>query len=1155
MDINKHEQVFFDPHDKRKKRVRNFAAAAAVVAAAAITFFVLSLLGISLAPSLTKQSAHLKKITLPVPPDRQKRLNRFILRNSKITLWQEIDKNYKPGIPVKLPVSPKEKVVAAFYAPWQETGLHSFRANASKLTHIIPAWLKLNSDGKSINYNDFNPTLTPHNNDAIQIARKNNLRIVPLISNGEGDSFDPVRIHKLLISQSSQDKFVKDILAWIDINKFAGLNVDFENINIHDYDRYIKFLGKLSAAFKKKNLSLSVDVQVVEKGFPYKQISEQCDFVVLMTYDEHDDLGEAGPIASAGWFYESLKKAVEETGSEKLVAGIGNYAYDWSEKSKIAESITYQDAIIRAHDNHPDEKEQNVIRFDSYYMNSDFEYQDDYDINHRVWLLDAVSAYNEMLMVRNMGIRGGAMWALGFEDPSLWNFFGKKSFSSFPAPAVINKIGFPFEIDFEGEGEILSVHSLPEKGERTTEADSKTGLITSAKYKKFPAAYLIKREGFKPKKLVLTFDDGPSDDYTPQILDILKYYNVKAAFFVIGESAEQYPDIIRRMYAEGHEIGSHSFTHPNMGAISQRRAELELNSTQRAIQSITGYSTLLFRPPYNADAEPVSSEEIKPVITASRLGYMTIGEIVDPQDWNLYNLMPNGTIVKRNAAEIVDSVLVQLQTLKGNVILLHDGGGDRSMTIEALKILIPKLRSMGYEFCSISDLMNKPRNAVMPPVNKNDTFLVGVDKWIFESVFTFESFLSVAFTLAIILGIFRVLFVVTLVVIKHFRKNKILGEFKPFVSVLIAAYNEKNVITKTIGSILNSDYKDLEIIVVDDGSTDGTAEEVKNKYSDNPKVKVIVQQNGGKSTALNNAILYAKGEILFNIDADTQIVKNTISLIVRHFSNEKIGAVAGNIKVGNRRNILTKWQAIEYITSQNLDRDAYSLLNSITVVPGAVGAWRKKAVVEAGGYIPDTLAEDMDLTWRLRQNGWLLDTENEALAFTEAPDDFNSFFKQRFRWSFGTLQCLWKHKKVLLKHGWFGWLALPMLWIFQIGFQTIAPLVDLQLLYSVYQFVQALLTQGMYTQDWRPLPQTVEYIQHIGLFYLLFFVVDLIGALIAFIRDHEKLSLLWLLFWQRFVYRQLIYAVIWKSIITAVKGRKQGWGKINRKGTVELGNE
>ncbi|HWD40448.1 MAG TPA: glycosyltransferase family 2 protein, partial [Fimbriimonas sp.] len=285
--------------------------------------------------------------------------------------------------------------------------------------------------------------------------------------------------------------------------------------------------------------------------------------------------------------------------------------------------------------------------------------------------------------------------------------------------------------------------------------------------------------------------------------------------------------------------------------------------------------------------------------------------------------------------------------------------------------------------------------------------------------------------------------------------------------------------------------------------------------------------------------------------ADTQLDPAAIRLLVKHFVDEKVGAVAGNVRVGNEVNVITYWQSLEYTTSQNLDRRAYALLNAITVVPGAIGAWRKSAVQEVGGYVNDTLAEDMDLTWRLRRKGYRLANEAQAYAYTEAPQTFGAFFRQRFRWAYGTLQCLYKHRGAVFHYGWFGWLALPALWIFQIGFQALAPLIDVEVIISLVHYLLALSNASGENGQLALASETQTMLQ-VGFLYALFFVVELVAAIIATRLERQRFSLLLWLFLQRFAYRQIMYGVIYRSLVRAITGGRAGWGKLDRKGTVRI---
>ncbi|HSI15290.1 MAG TPA: glycosyltransferase, partial [Chthoniobacter sp.] len=561
---------------------------------------------------------------------------------------------------------------------------------------------------------------------------------------------------------------------------------------------------------------------------------------------------------------------------------------------------------------------------------------------------------------------------------------------------------------------------------------------------------------------------------------------------------------------------------------------------------------LWFRAPYLADAEPTRAEEVRPLVIATQLGYLTVGELIDPQDWALWRTDGAGNKIRRTGEELSRSILEQIGTVKGNTVLLHDAGGDRSATIDALHRVVPELRNRGYRFVLISELAGITRDQAMPALTRHEVVINRINGVMFGTIFAFLKFLGIAFVVAIALGIVRVIFITTLALIVHFRgrRSAAAPDYQPLVSVIVPAYNEGAVVNRTIQSVLANDYTNLEILFVDDGSKDGTADVVEKEFAGHPKVRIIRQENGGKAAALNNGISLSTGEIVVGLDADTQFATDTISSMVRHFVDPRVAAVAGNVKVGNVINILTRWQAVEYITSQNVDRLAYSLLNAVTVVPGAVGAWRRKALEDVGGYVTDTLAEDMDLTWRLRRQNWKIETESRALAFTEAPATVGAFFKQRFRWSYGTLQCLWKHRSALFRHGWFGWLGLPTMWLFQICFQVLAPIVDLQILYAICAFVSSWIGQHFLGANDVGSADLLPLLLQTLAFYALFYVFELAGAAVAIWIEGERWSLLRGLFLQRFFYRQLMYAVLWKAVIKAVVGSRMAWGKLKREGTV-----
>jgi len=360
------------------------------------------------------------------------------------------------------------------------------------------------------------------------------------------------------------------------------------------------------------------------------------------------------------------------------------------------------------------------------------------------------------------------------------------------------------------------------------------------------------------------------------------------------------------------------------------------------------------------------------------------------------------------------------------------------------------------------------------------------------------------------------------------RLRRIDPGFQPPVSVIIAAHNEEKVIVATVEAILRNGYPDLEIIVVDDGSSDATRALLERAFAWTERVRIYGQVKSGKSAALNLAIARTEHEILVAVDADTVLRPGTIRRLVGHFADPRVGAVSGNARVGNRGSWITRFQSIEYICAFNLDRRALDLLNAITVVPGAIGAWRKGLIRQVGGFGRDTLAEDTDLTLAIRRLGCRVRYEDAAVAYTEVPDTTRGLAAQRFRWLFGTLQAVWKHRDALLrpKYGTLGLVALPSIWLFQLTWAALAPVADVAVLV------------GAFAGNW---PIVLSY-------YAAFFGLELGTALLAYGLEQERPSDLVLLFFQRVYYRHLLHYVLVKSALHAIRGQVVGWRKLEHRG-------
>jgi cellulose synthase/poly-beta-1,6-N-acetylglucosamine synthase-like glycosyltransferase/peptidoglycan/xylan/chitin deacetylase (PgdA/CDA1 family)/spore germination protein YaaH len=1015
-----------------------------------------------------------------------------------------------------------------FYVNWDDTSYASLKRNIDKLDWFAPEWIRL-KDGDDPLVRDFDQKAL----DLIH-QEKPNMPILPLVQNYVNEQFNSEILAREVATPESRQKLINALVKTVEDNKFAGLTVDLEEVPRSSQNNLYQFMKELHATFQTHNWIIAQAVPFDNPDWDYKAYAQMTDYMMLMAYDEHWATGQPGAIASQDWFEKILAKRMKELDPKKTIICIGNYGYDWSDKSKEAEDISFQEAVLSARDS------EATIKFDPATKNPYFSFDEDDGSHHTVWFLDGVTAYNEIKASEKYQPFGIALWRLGSEDPSLWDVFGQNTYK--PQFENLKSIRYGYDIDFEGTGEILQVVAEPQAGSRVFNFDADSA-INNENYTAIPSSYVIQRAGDHPGLVALTFDDGPDPQWTPQILDVLKKENVPATFFIVGEYGQENPELLRRIVSEGHDIGNHSFTHPNMGEIPTKVTEVELNATQRLIQSATGRSTMLFRAPYFGDAEPTTADEVDPIVTAKNLGYIAVGLHIDPDDWE----KPGAeTIVQRT----VDGITNQSTDadIHGQIVLLHDGGGNRSQTVEALPEIIDALRAKGYQFVTVSKLAGLSQDKTMPLVAQNENVITNADNLTFSMIWLANKTMKWLFMLGIILGTGRILFVTFLALntrLKKHETNNLSEEFQPFVSVIVPAFNEERVITKTIKSLLKSTYSQLEILVVDDGSTDNTSFIVEKIFADEPRVHLFTIANGGKDNALNFGLKESKGEIIIGLDADTLFTPSTIGELAKHFADKSVGAVAGNAKVGNRLNMITKWQALEYITSQNLDRRAFASLNAITVVPGAVGGWRREALEKAGGFESNTLAEDQDLTLRVRMLGYKIAYAENAVAYTEAPDSFRGLAKQRFRWSFGTLQCMWKYRRALFnkKYGALGWAAMPNVWIFQILFPLVSPLMDLMFIWTLIGYLLQRLEH--------PHEFLASHFSEVAFYYVFFLLVDVLAASVgfAFERKENWKLLAWLPI-QRFGYRQVIYWVMLKSVKTAFKGVIVGWNKVERKDTV-----
>ncbi len=620
------------------------------------------------------------------------------------------------------------------------------------------------------------------------------------------------------------------------------------------------------------------------------------------------------------------------------------------------------------------------------------------------------------------------------------------------------------------------------------------------------------------RTVALTFDDGPDPTWTPQVLDVLRRHHVPATFFVVGSRAATYPGLLRDIRASGSEVGIHSFTHPDLAAVSGMRLDRELAETQLVLDGAIGQSSYLLRPPYSSSPNAVDNDALRSFREAGADGYVTVLSDIDSRDWQ----RPGVDAIVRNALPAGGA---------GGIVLLHDAGGDRSQTVAALDRLIPQLQAQGYRFTTPEVAVGLPADnqPVSTPAHLMGSTIIGL-------VAVAGVVVDTLAWLLLIVGVLVVVRLALMLVVacRHHRRRHRPGfswgpPVRAPVSVIVPAYNEKENIASTVRSLVASEHP-VEVLVVDDGSTDGTAEIV--EALGLPNVRVLRQANGGKPSALNAGIAHARYELIVMIDGDTVFEPTTIGRLVAPFADPGVGAVAGNAKVASRRGLISRWQHIEYVMGFNVDRRVYDVLRCMPTIPGAIGAFRRGVLLEVGGVSDDTLAEDTDLTMAICRTGWRVVYEDSARAWTEAPATLGQLWRQRYRWSYGTMQAMWKHRRAVFDggaSGRFGRAGLAHLAVFQIVLPLLAPLVDIFLVYGLI-FLNPMTTLLMWA----------------GVL-----AIQVAAAAVAFRLEREPLRVLWLLPLQQIVYRQLMYAVLIRSAVTALGGIRLGWQKLRRVGGLD----
>ncbi|MCU0624410.1 MAG: glycosyltransferase, partial [Gemmatimonadaceae bacterium] len=829
--------------------------------------------------------------------------------------------------PVRRPVARRaavdDPIVAAFAVQWDPASRAALQRIGQRLDWVIieGGFLGRGAPGS------LELTLDP---DLLDAARDQGVAAHVMLTNYAAGRFDPALVRALVSSVAARQQAVRDVADAVERHRLAGVSVDFERLPPESHADVLAFIRELRRAVAPSGAVVSVALPAAaDSRYPVAEYARAADFVIPMLYDEHAAATDAGPVAGEPWFVARLDEMSAIVPPAKLLAGVGQYGYHW--RSDRPEGVTVSAgegaALARAAAGGP--------WFHGRERAPHGAWRDANGVAHTVWYLDAVTAWNHGRASLGAGAAGLVLWRLGTEDPTLWRVLGRQGIDA-PASALATLPDDGIAV-LDGDGEVLAVESLRGDGHRTLTLTPRGDVVHEA-IDRAPGGFRIERAGAAtaaataaagvstaaPRLVALTFDDGPDPQWTPAILDTLAAREAVASFFVVGRAVLAHPAVARRIVAEGHEIGNHSLTHPDLGGLGETALQVEIAGAGRVIEAVTGKRPRLFRPPYIGDARPATAERLRPMAAATALGLRTAALEVDTRDW-LFD--DPATIVRR----ALDGLA------RGRIILLHDAGGDRRATLAAVGPLVDSLRARGYTLTTVAGLLDAPAAQGLPAVPADEQPHRVLDGVALVALRAGQGLLVGVFALALGLGVLRLVGLGTLATIERMGRRRE-AEARPLrllpaVTVVVPAYNEGRVIGRTIRSLLAQGYPGLRVIVVDDGSRDDTAVQAEVVADEAPEGAVVVlrQNNAGKAAALGTGFAAATTPIIVVVDADTVLAPDALRALVAPMADARVAAVAGNAKVGNRVNLVTRWQALEYITSQNLDRRAFHVLNAITV--------------------------------------------------------------------------------------------------------------------------------------------------------------------------------------------------------------------------------
>ncbi|GGE59063.1 hypothetical protein GCM10011517_28470 [Actibacterium pelagium] len=821
--------------------------------------------------------------------------------------------------------------------------------------------------------------------------------------------------------------------------------------------------------------------------------------------------------ATGAWIVKQVGELHEAAKTGKLRFAISAAGISWEGGQRRSSRVSYAVAMDQA------ATYSSPPTFDAKASSMMVRFIDVEGRPNQIWLPDAVTM-SEALKAIPESIPV-VIWPIGYEDPTLWEVFLDGS----AKPPETVSLGEQV-IETVEDGIFVST-SEGRLGVRRFEAAISPEVGLSAlSYDIIPKApWLSEIANVSLPSLTLTFDGlGDLDDFD-SVLNALSGAEVKATFLLGLEDTLLRSDRITRLLEEGHEIGLLAEGDIDGDGLVSGLDRFSFDLSQHALHHHTGTLPVLVRHPSRS---PLAVSRVAELAVARELQKQ--GRLALPTGISA----PYGQYDPRAFHEVV---LAAVLSQPFGIVRFDFSSGNSKSVSDSFKTTLDLFLAEGIQILSMPEVVETDAQRLHAYTDAQPDIL---DKVVYGSLrFSWNSFEDFFLILALIVLIRAPIQIVLALIWRN--RYPVEPNYKPEVTVVVPAFNEEQVIARTIASILDSTYRHLKVLVVDDGSADHTAGIVEELVASDERIELIRETNHGKWYAEDIAINNLDSPIFVVIDADTLLHPDAIEYLVQPFRDPKVGAVAGTVEVGNQMNLITRCQAVEYTVSQELMRRAYQAFNGILVVPGAIGAWRTDAVREAGFVTGDTITEDADLTVAVNRANYRVVYQPDALSYTEVPETLRQFMKQRLRWSLGILQVSWKHKRAILEGRGIGLISIvESLW-YRLVSGVVYPLLDLLLVGLLLQSVFA------FALGVQPIAFGFSFEFYLAIAAHVF--LDVVNLIFAFwFKRRWDWSLLLISPLMRLGFVQLLYISSFRALYHAVTGKLDVWEKIFRTGKAKM---